>query len=98
MKGWQGSEVRGQESGVRGQGSPIPIALLSFANRAGGISRACGKAKDGRSARIGDEESAIRICEPWLRQRDENTRPSDNLFQDGTDLGVGCWILRSLLD
>jgi hypothetical protein len=70
-----------------------PNRTLPIANLAGGISRACGKAKDRRSAGIGDEESAIRICEPWLRQRDENTRPSNNLFQDGTLTVVGCWAL-----
>jgi hypothetical protein len=35
---------------------------LPIANRAGGISRACGKSENGRSAGIGDEESAIMIC------------------------------------
>jgi len=76
------------------------MSAVARSAKEGGISRACGKAKDGRSrlrcatpwhaAGVGDEESAIRICEPWLRQRDENIRPSDNLFQDGASFLVGC--------
>jgi len=80
------------------------MSAVARSAKEGGISRACGKAKDGRSrlrcatpwhaAGVGDEESAIRICEPWLRQRDENIRPSDNLFQDGASFLVGCWVFR----